>query len=655
MRFWVLLALVLLPVTACQEMQLDKVDPVMDLNRDDYRDLRKERDNPEPPIPYVPFKSTRQAKNKIANDKIISISITEKVPVKDVLQELASKAEVNLELDPRIAGGVIFTAIRQPFSRVLDRLCIMAGLRYAVEDGFLRIELDEPYIKSYPIDYLTLIRKSSSEIGIATNVFSSIQGTGRNTSNVNNGSITSGNNSTTKVETQALADFWGEIETNIEAILANTKNTRTMRVDSDTAKELKQEGISPAKSFAINRQAGLVSVFGNQRQQASVEAYLNKIKHNVNSQVLIEARIMEVELNEDYKSGINWRTLLNSTANVAARFGPVAAGAPFATSGTATDGVVTLSLKDSDFGGILNFVRSFGASRTLSSPRLTVLNNQPAVLKVARNEVYFTSTIETTPIVSLAGGVPVGVTRTVNSTPNTVPVGFLMTVQPSINEDRDEVTLNLRPTVSFIVDRVEDPGVKIAAADANVPEVSSSVPVVAVREMDSVLTLKSGTVAVMGGLMQDSSGNLEKGVPFVDDVPIVGNLGKSRSNNSQLTELVILLRATVVNDGPKPDEADAELYYKFNHDRRPLPVPRKKVVKDTDEEMDGTFVEDGSVPLPEATSIQSVNVTNDVANEDETNTQEVPVKKAAKPAAKQKKHAAKPKAKKQKKKKRHKH
>ncbi len=640
MRFWLLLILLLLPVTACQEVQLDKVDPVMDLNREDYRDLRKERDNNEgPPIPHVPYKVDANPKNKIANNKIISISITEKVPVKDVLQELASKAEVNLELDPRITGGVIFTAIRQPFSRVLDRLCNMAGLRYKVEDNFLRIELDEPYIKSYAIDYLTLVRKSQSEIGIATNVFSSIQG-GKNNNANSGGDVTSGNNSTTKVETQATADFWGEIEANVESILTNTKSSRNMRVDSDTLKELKQEGISPTKAFAVNRQAGLVSVFGTDRQQQAMEVYFAKIKRNVSSQVLIEARIIEVELNENYKSGINWRTLFNDTANIAARFGTAAVGAPFASAATATDGVVTLSLKDNDFAGVLNFVRSFGTSRTLSSPRLTVLNNQPAVLKVARNEVYFTSTIETTPIIGTNGGSPVGVQRTVNSTPNTVPVGFLMTVQPSINQERDEVTLNLRPTVSFIVDRVEDPGVKIAAADANVPEVSSSIPVVAVREMDSVLTLKSGSVAVMGGLMQDASGNLEKGVPFVDEVPIFGNLAKSRSNDSQLTELVILLRATVLNDGPKPDAADEELYHKFNRDRRPLPIARKAVVED--DQIDGEFVDDAKLHLPQGAAVQPVTEVNDTRTSVDSRVDKPLVKKAVKhkkKKTKKKKHA----------------
>ena len=630
MRFWLLLILLLLPVTACQEHQLDKVDPVMDLNREDYRDLRMERDNNDgPPIPHVPYKADVNPKNKIANNKIISISITEKVPVKDVLQELASKAEVNLELDPRITGGVIFTAIRQPFSRVLDRLCNMAGLRYKVEDNFLRIELDEPYIKSYAIDYLTLVRKSQSEIGIATNVFSSIQG-GKNNNN-NGGDATSGNNSTTKVETQATADFWGEIETNVESILTNTKSSRNMRVDSDTFKELKQEGILPTKAFSINRQAGLVSVFGTDRQQQAMEVYFAKIKRNVSSQVLIEARIIEVELNENYKSGINWRTLFNDTANVAARFGTAAVGAPFASAATATDGVVTLSLKDNDFAGVLNFVRSFGTSRTLSSPRLTVLNNQPAVLKVARNEVYFTSTIETTPIIGTNGGSPVGVQRTINSTPNTVPVGFLMTVQPSINQERDEVTLNLRPTVSFIVDRVEDPGVKIAAADANVPEVSSSIPVVAVREMDSVLTLKSGSVAVMGGLMQDASGNLEKGVPFADEVPIFGNLAKSRSNDSKLTELVILLRATVLNDGPKPDAADEELYHKFNHDRRPLPIAKRAEIEETtDDQIDGEFVDDTKLHLPQVAAVQPVTEVNDTRTAVDSHVDKSLVKKAVK-------------------------
>lgn len=570
--FAFLLLLPLFVLAACNDAKLvDPVDPIKGLTREDYQDLRREAPDAEepPPIPRLALKRDRPPLTKLGADRVISLSVTEKVPLRDVLTELAEKAGVNLELDPRISGGGIFSAKRQPFSRVLDRLCAMAGLRYSVEDSFLRIELDEPYVKSYALDYLTLIRKARSEMGIATNVFASVQG-GKNNGAGEGGN---GNNSTTKVETTAVADFWADIEGNVEALLANSKGTRSLRSEAGT--EAKQEGLSAAKPFSLNRQAGLITIFGTQRQHEAVAGYLEKVRRSVNTQVLIEARIIEVQLDEAYRSGINWRTLFNSTFNAAARFGNTVTGAPFVAASTATDGVVTLSLNNSDFSGILNFVRSFGATRTLSSPRLTVLNNQPAVLKVARNEVYFTSTVETTPIVSVSGGTPVAVQRTVNSTPNTVPVGFLMTVQPSINPDTRDITLNLRPTVSFIVDRVEDPGVKIAAADAKVPEVTSSIPVVAVREMDSVLTMKSGSVAVMGGLMQDASGNLEKGIPYVDELPLVGNLAKSRNDTGSISELVILLRATLADSGaPAPDEADRETYHRFAHDRHPLPIKK---------------------------------------------------------------------------------
>lgn len=568
--------LLTLGVSGCTEGLKDPVDPIKGLTREDYRALRDDPPEPVgPPIPRLSYRFGHKAKTPLASDRIVSISVTDKVPLKDVLMELARKADVNLELDPRISGGVIFSASRQPFSKVLDRLCKMAGLRATMEDSFLRVELDEPYIKSYALDYLTQIRRARSEIGIATNVFASMQsgrsGSGGGLSNA--GDVASGNNSTTKVESESQSDFWSDISANINAILSNTHTTRSLRIENgDIKQQLREEGLSPTQPFSVNKQAGLLTVFGTGRQHEAIEKYLTRVRRNTNAQVLIEARVIEVELNENYQSGINWRTLFNSTFNAAARFGPAAAGAPFVAATSATDGVVTLSLNDSDFAGILNFVRGFGATRTLSSPRLTVLNNQPAVLKVARNEVYFTSTVLTTPIVTF-GGSPVAVQRTVNSTPNTVPVGFLMTVQPSINPDRQEVTLNLRPTVSFIVDRVEDPGVKIAAADANVPEVSSSIPVVAVREMDSVLTLQSGMVAVLGGLMQDTSGNLENGVPFADEVPFLGNLAKRRKDDAKMSELVILLRATIADTQPEPDVADAQLYHEFATDRHPLPIP----------------------------------------------------------------------------------
>jgi general secretion pathway protein D len=217
-------------------------------------------------------------------------------------------------------------------------------------------------------------------------------------------------------------------------------------------------------------------------------------------------------------------------------------------------------------------VRTFGATRILSSPRLTVLNNQTAVLKVARNEVYFLTQAQFPTTVSTSG-VPVSGTPVFSSTPRTVPVGLVMTVQPSIDRERERVTMTLRPTISRVVSRVNDPSIGLNAAQAGVSNpVQSQIPVLAVREMDSVLQLRSGEVGVMGGLMQDSSENTDQGVPPFDSIPVIGNLAKSRDNAGKTSELVILLRATILDNAP-PDRADADLYRRYNNDPRPLPMP----------------------------------------------------------------------------------
>jgi general secretion pathway protein D len=148
-----------------------------------------------------------------------------------------------------------------------------------------------------------------------------------------------------------------------------------------------------------------------------------------------------------------------------------------------------------------------------------------------------------------------------------------MTVQPSIDAAHNRVTMTLRPTVSRVVGEVDDPSINLNAAVAGVSSpIQSQIPVLAVREMDSVLQLHSGEIAVMGGLMQDSSINQDQGVPYLDELPAIGGLFKSRNNNGQTTELVILLRATIA-DQPKPDKADDSLYHGYNNDPRPLPLP----------------------------------------------------------------------------------
>jgi general secretion pathway protein D len=572
----------------------DKIDPTGNLSRRDYQSLHhrakpvhpskdgdeadddeddedvptKKADKAAPPIPSSPVKvALPPIKEPELKDKIVSLSVTDAVPLRDVLISLGREANISMEIDPRISGGVIFSAKNQPFNKVLKRLCDLAGLRFSREDGAVRIEIDEPFQKAYPVDYLSLARKATSEVGIATNVFdidvANAGSSGTRTSTSNN------NNSISKISGTADADFWAELEKSLTQVLASAPAPRILVSGS------KNEGDKPAPAnFSIDRQAGLVTVFGNERQHLAVADYLQKLQKRATAQVLIEARIIEVELDEAYKSGINWRTLFGGAMNAAGRFGAVGNGAPFSTASSAADGVFTASLKSGDIAAVANFVKTFGTTRVLSSPRLTVINNQTAVLKVARNEVYFITTAQYSTSTNSSGTIVSG-TPVFTSTPKTVPVGLVMTVQPAIDSDHDKVTMTLRPSVSRIVDRVDDPSIALNAAEAGVTTtVQSQIPVLAVREMDSVVQLKSGEVAVMGGLMQDSSINTDSGVPGIDTTPIIGDLFKSRDNSGSTSELVVLLRATIL-DQPQPDEVDADLYGHFGGDPRAFPMPAK--------------------------------------------------------------------------------
>ena len=557
----------------------DKIDPAGNLSRQDYLALRKRGGLPqgeEPPIPDMPDGLSEpppipdmpslvapalkaNADRAPLPKKRVSVSLTEATPLRDVLIELGREGQINMEVDPRIEGGVIFSAHKQPFDVVLPRLCALAGLRYTVDGDFVRIEQDEPYQETYALDYPSLSRKTTSEVSIATNVFDVDVAGGNSSGTATRSHSGTDNNSVSKIAGSSDADFWSEVEKSLPHVLASVK--KPIKAQKSGSEDNKNE-----TTFSLDRQAGLVTVFGTSRQQEAVQSYLSRLKAKVTAQVLIEARIVEVELSDAFQSGVNWSALFKDTVNLAANFGAPGAGAAMT---TASSGLFTAGLDTGDFTGILNLVRTFGTTRVLSSPRLTVLNNQTAVLKVARNEVYFLTSAQFPTNVN-ASGVATNGNPVFSSTPRTVPVGLVMTVQPAINSETGRVTMTLRPTISRVVDRVTDPSIGLNAAYANADTtVQSQIPVLAVREMDSVLQLQSGEVAVMGGLMQDSSENQDQGVPPFDSVPVLGNLAKSRDNQGKTSELVILLRATILKN-PSPDEADTSLYRKYNRDPRPL-------------------------------------------------------------------------------------
>ena len=204
----------------------------------------------------------------------------------------------------------------------------------------------------------------------------------------------------------------------------------------------------------------------------------------------------------------------------------------------------------------------FGTVKALASPRVTVVNNQSAVLDVALNKVYFSVTATVTPGTATTAG-----TTNVTSTAHSVPEGVLINVQPSIDLERRTINLSVRPTVTRIVDKVPDPGVSLL----NIPGVTSLVPEVNIQELDSVIQMENGEVALMGGLMQDRTEGHQTGTPVLSEIPVVGGAFRSQDDRILKTELVILLKATILDEGDVgQDDTDKDIYKTFSDDRHPF-------------------------------------------------------------------------------------
>ena len=647
-------------LTGCgSELMSEYIDPSAELTRDDFKQGLAAQEPvaspPPPPIPDLQPVITTPSLGSVIRSQRVTVSVTETTPLKDVLIELAREARIDLELDPRIEGGVIFSAYDRPFDEVLRRLSDLAGLRYKFKDGVMRIELDDPYHTTYKLGYLSLVRTASSNVGTSA----AVTGSGSEAS-VSRGA--GNNSSSSRVQSTSVMNFWEELISNVTQILTNTA-TRTGlvaiqapepviraagdtrvdtvfydgpvgeaysagggvalrsdtgqidenflaavvdRVRADTATQERLSGViatdksetsrtdlaqqvaasetgavipsltpafaSASSLFTVNRQAGIVSVFGTERQHRQIESYLRALRKSVSAQVLIEAKILEVTLDDEFRFGVNWAMLGGGRFNAAAPFNtattPLVQAPPFdqlinapANAITATANVLTVGIDFEDLNAVANAVEQFGTVRALSSPRITVMQNQTAVLKVAENDVYFTVEFDSK---TTTGDNPT-IVNTVSATANTVTVGLVMTVQPSINLDTDEITLSLRPTVTRIIRQENDPAVDLQG----IAGVVSQIPVIGVQEMDSVVTMASGSVMIMGGLMQDRTAVTEFGVPFLSDIPWLGRVFRSTDRVTTKTELVIFLRATIVRNDTV-DAYDIKLYDQFGEDRRPL-------------------------------------------------------------------------------------
>ncbi len=481
--------------------------------------------------------------------QLVSVSITESVTLKPILIELARQAGVDLQLDPKIDSKIVFSARNRPFIEIVEQICSLGNLRYKIlNNTSLRVEPDTPYTENYQVQFLNFSRNSQNRVSTATDVFSTVST--QKTQNDN------GSNSTVTVS--ANSDFWGELETNLKMILTQQGNASPGQT---------------APSYSLHKQGGMVTILGTSYHHKLVSSYLEKLRKAASTQVLIEAKIIEVLLKDEYRSGINWQKVgTRGDWQFTGKFGDMSKSSRFLDPSTAQSDMVAMGAAGQTFSGILMAIQEFGASRTLSSPRLTVMNNQTAILKVAENQVYFRLNYD-----KQYSTVIQRESVNVSSDIQTVPIGLVMSVQPSIDPETHEVILFLRPTISRLSQSVRDPAVDIAYnsninsntnAAALAKESPSLIPVVEVREIDSVLRLKHEEIAILGGLMEVRSIQDKSKLPILGDTPLVKDLFSSTTEGDQVVELVILLKASIL-ESTNPNAADQRLMHMIP-DSRPL-------------------------------------------------------------------------------------
>ena len=490
--------------------------------------------------------------------------VVNNVAVKDLLFALARDAKLNVDIHPGISGTVTLNAIEQTLPQLLNRIAKQVDLRFELDGPNLAVMPDSPFLRHYKVDYVNLARNVTTTVSANTQIATV------STSATGAGSGPAGGNvSATRIENTSRNRFWEQLEKNIKDILHETdkvlpegsSETVTEQTVSQSATGaaalpqgsgqkatqavasalatnpspasasqgsgttiVRRSTIREAASVIANPETGIVTVRATQRQHDRIQEFIDRVVSSARRQVMIEATIVEVKLADGYEQGIDWTRLIGSGQFSLAMNTLRATNA--GNNMTFTGNTVTAGVR---------LLETFGTTKVLSSPRLSVMNNQTAMLTVVDNVVYFNVKADVT-----AGNLNANPIIAYTTTPQTVSVGLVMAVTPQIGDNQD-VILNIRPTVTSISDFVTDP-------NPNLTTVSNRVPQIRTREIESIMRVANGEIAVLGGLMDDRIDYKNNRVPLLGQIPVVGEVFTNRNNAATKSELVIFLRPIIIRD-----------------------------------------------------------------------------------------------------------
>ncbi|MBU1236895.1 MAG: pilus (MSHA type) biogenesis protein MshL [Gammaproteobacteria bacterium] len=459
-------------------------------------------------------------------------------PAQQVFMAIVTGTRYNMLVPPDVGGTVTLNLKDVTVREALDAIRELYGYEYAVKGNRITVQSNALQTRIFQINYLASRRQGASELRVTSSSIGSgtpVSGPTASGSSTPQSGQGSGSSLTSRVRTDTDADFWGSLGTALTAIVGN----------------------ADGRKVVVNSQSGIVVVSALPREIRQVENYLRATQAVVDRQVMLEAKILDVALSQDFQAGINWAAF-RSGNNSHSAVGVVAPGSTLnAASGTAAtltnnsvtvtpgqlgsvvatalgNGLTGLALQTSNFAALLNFLEEQGTVTVLSSPRIATINNQKAVLKVGTDELFVTGLTTTT---TTAG------TSTVTTPTLTLQAyfsGISLDVTPQIDDDNN-IVLHIHPAVSEVTEKqkVVDLGDELGVF--TLPLASSSV-----NESDSIVRVRDGAIVAIGGLMAQSQTQDRAQVPGLGNVPGAGYLFGQRAHSSSKRELVILLKPTVI-------------------------------------------------------------------------------------------------------------
>jgi MSHA type pilus biogenesis protein MshL len=464
--------------------------------------------------------------------------------IQDVLLAFSKESELNMVIDPEINGKVTIDLKRVTLKEALDAILTSLGWTYHLDGKFIRISRPQIETRLFTLNYIATRRTGKREVYTSTSTGGGFQTStlpGQQTA-LSPGGARTGYTDLISVDD---VDLWKEIQKGLEAYIFGTVEEKEGHSEKEQITWTRMDG--KGKKLVINKSTGVILVSDYPFNLNKVASYLETVEGSSQRQVTIQAKIMEVILSDEHKEGINWKVIEGLPRSTNLSWGLTnkagTSGFPGGTSGfviseSTTGGTISTpgTFKIKPYGGILAIgaggtdialsdimqaISEQGDVKILSSPTISTLNNQKAIIRVGNQDVFF-----------ITGAIATQNTVTQIIQPMTIDIGIILDVTPQIAED-GTIIMNIHPSITD------------KTGEKTTPDGKSTFPLLSIRETDTTVRVRDGQTIIIAGLIQEKNEESYIGVPVLDSVPLLGGLFRYKTDKKRNSELVIMITPTL--------------------------------------------------------------------------------------------------------------